>query len=117
MVNMVNDTDIAWCAGFFDGEGCTHKTGPYALRLTVVQSDRSVLEKFKAVFPDGKIYGPYNHSIGHFGQKDIFRFEASTKVADAALTAMWPYLSQPKKDQATKAGFGGPRWGNGVPLE
>jgi len=54
--------ELAWAAGFFDGEGCFSWTKKAAWGCAVIaQTNRQSLERFRlAVGGIGKIYGPYN---------------------------------------------------------
>ena len=57
---VTHNEDLAWAAGFFDGEGCT--SGGTNVRCPVIiigQVHREVLEKFLMVLGVGTIYGPY----------------------------------------------------------
>ena len=100
----LNQTELAWAAGFFDGEGTTCKTktayrvGSVATRLSVPQKGIECLTRFqKAVGGQGKIYD-------RKCKVSIFAVAVLENV-DAVLTLLWPYLSEPKKEQAIKTGF------------
>lgn len=87
---MATDTEIAWCAGFFDGEGHVsyHRgyphmiTGRVAAQLyaNVPQASDNieVLIEFQRIVGCGKLLGPYKmgskgktqHKI-HFGVKEV----------------------------------------------
>lgn len=96
--------ELAWAAGFFDGEGTTCKTkmsyrpeSPH-VRLSVPQKGTGCLIRFqKALGGIGKIY-ERSCKVSLFA---IARLED----VDKALTLLWPYLSEPKRNQANKAGF------------
>jgi hypothetical protein len=101
---MPEQTELAWAAGFFDGEGTTcktkdsYRTHSVAVRLSVPQKGTLCLERFKkALGGIGKIY-ERSCSVSLFA---IARLEH----VDQALTMLWPYLSEPKKTQAMKTGF------------
>src|ERR1700747_1796190 len=47
----VPDTEIAWAAGFFDGEGCIGIYG-YALRIDLTQARIEPLERFRLAVCD-----------------------------------------------------------------
>jgi len=71
------DTDVAWCAGFFDGEGSvkyyrqvpdksTRRVGRVILCSVSQNSDNiEVLEFFQSVVGFGKILGPYPTESGN----------------------------------------------------
>lgn len=101
----VYDThELAWAAGFFDGEGSTSKRNQKKMIpvLTIGQIDTRVLERFKAAVKFGVIYGPflkkarpdlrpqYNYQSGNFEQ------------TQQVLASLWGYLSPQKKEQAIR---------------
>jgi hypothetical protein len=94
-------TELAWAAGFFDGEGSTLYTstqkGRYHLRVMVWQKDQRPLHRFQAALELGSIYGPY------IKQKDMSVWVVSCAKAEEALEKLWPYLSEPKREQAISA--------------
>jgi hypothetical protein len=108
---MENKTEIAWAAGFFDGEGHTgamtvdgKHTRPY-LRVQVGQIDRRVLDRFCAAVGAGKVGGPYGPYISHTsgktpGTKPHYVFHAYREEGEKVLRILWPYLSDVKKEQA-----------------
>ncbi len=53
------DLAVAWAAGLFEGEGCItlspQKSGGYQRSLTMVSTDRDVIDRFRAVFGVGSI--------------------------------------------------------------
>lgn len=95
----MKDTELAWAAGFFDGEGCI---GYYPqnrrMMVTVVQKDRRPLERFQEALGFGKIYGPaksksacYNWSV--FSRDNV----------DKLFKLLVPFLSAPKQEQFHRA--------------
>jgi hypothetical protein len=104
----MNETELAWAAGFFDGEGSTtiHKRCKERNRtprpvISIVHNTREQLDRFCAAIDDGKVYGPYdrkkpNHSpYYHLLVTGYYRVKP-------ALDKLWPYLSIHKKQQAEK---------------
>lgn len=59
---MAPDTDIAWAAGLFEGEGCmnSHPRGKRGsgTQLRLAMTDRDVVERFAAVIGCGNIHRP-----------------------------------------------------------
>ena len=61
------NTETAWAAGFFDGEGCVSSTVSrngkgyrYAqINVSIGQVHREVLDRFCVAVGMGKVYGPY----------------------------------------------------------
>jgi hypothetical protein len=102
----INREELAWAAGFFDGEGSTLVVRPKLkeyLVLSVGQIDPKPLERFqKAVLNIGQIYGPYtrkrpNHQPSYYFK--AFRFE----YIQAIIAMLWCFLSPAKKNQYKEA--------------
>ena len=97
---MAGDTDLAWAAGFFDGEGCIrsriYKGKRHATHcqfiLTVSQAESELLYQFQAIFNKGVVNGPYKNS-----GKGVYHYRVSGTSAVSIIKLMWPYLGQRKK--------------------
>lgn len=102
---MPDREELAWAAGFFDGEGhvrCSlvqEKQYPL-LRVEVAQRDPQVLERFQRVIGCGRIYAInrkppknsyYNWHVGRF------------EHAQAVIALLWTWLSPVKRKQAKVA--------------
>lgn len=113
-----NKEDLAWAAGFLEGEGsfcykrplwARHGGKPTRsncgfgrLEVSAAQKEREPLEKLLSIFPFGKIYGPYNHKNGR--SKPHYRLSYhKTDQAQTIMAAVWPWLSSRRKEQITKA--------------
>lgn len=88
------DNELAWAAGFFDGEGYSaRKAGKYP-HIGITQKERTVLDRFAAAVGAGKVYGPYcTHNV---------RFQYHLQGARAVrcvFDRLNPYLSEPKREQ------------------
>src|SRR5574337_1789217 len=92
-----SDTEAAWCAGFFDGEGCTY-VQPYGdlggLAISIVQKDRPRIERFAARISGG------HWSTDKRKEEGCAFYVLHGEAALRGLDAMWPYLSDDKKAQA-----------------
>lgn len=104
------DTERAWAAGFFDGEGNTGvtETADKYIRMQVAQAGSNdssqppeVLVRFGAAVSIGRLYGPYVRREGWQAKWtwNIAGYEQCVR----ALTQLWPYLSSIKKEQAQTA--------------
>jgi hypothetical protein len=102
-------TDIAWAAGFFDGEGSTTlyskpRKSMDTVRIPVMsitQVNRTTLERFqRIVFELGRLYGPYYRKKGK--PQHLWR---TTKLADAQAVAslLWKFLTPEKQAQITRS--------------
>ena len=102
------DTEVAWAAGFFDGEGCSHATYSwtrkdgtkgYAIQVSLGQSGeegRIILERWNDT--TGRLgningpYGPYGLSKKVVYQLQINGYDNVKKI----YTLLEPWLSEPK---------------------
>ena len=107
-------TEVAWAAGFFDGEGTfgCHGGQPSRLKagriskylgMSVNQVDAFVLERFKkAVGGLGSVGGPY--IIKKENRKPIYSWRATNfEEIQATIAILWKYLSPVKKAQIKNA--------------
>lgn len=94
----MTDTDIAWAAGFIDGEGnfsiTWSGTNLYCL-VQAANTDRRPLEKLVALF-GGKIYV---HSKGNDRHAVSYKWRTVAAGASAAAEKVLPYLMV-KSEQA-----------------
>lgn len=104
---LVLDThELAWAAGFFDGEGCTfihnytdNRHSP-KLMFSISQVKPQVLVRFrKAVHNLAEIRGPFrNRKV-----QDIHRLDTSNfEKVQAIMAMLWKYLSDVKREQYKK---------------
>ena len=93
--------DLAWTAGFFDGEGNSGVTTQNYPRVCVGQTERTTLDRMVKVLGVGKVYGPY--AKNRDGWSDMYMYIAQGWEQSQAVAAMlWPFLSEPKKAQFTR---------------
>lgn len=65
---MTSETELAWAAGFFEGEGCISSARPRAvLRIRAAVSQNgphapAILQRFVDAVGFGKVLGPYDYS-------------------------------------------------------
>ncbi len=99
--------ELAWAAGFYDGEGCTGiwrrgANGWPCIVVKVGQVDPSSLHRMKAAFGCGSVTGPFVRSKYNPRSKPIHQFNISNfEQAQAAIAMMWKWLGVPKREQAT----------------
>jgi hypothetical protein len=104
--------ELAWAAGFFDGEGSTlvdrmvpgagHGQPRLRLAMELTQVDERPLQRFAAAVGSGRVRArPERVRPGRHDQAS-WRWRASDAAAEAALVRLWPYLSAPKREQATR---------------
>lgn len=89
------DTELAWAAGFFDGEGyCGSARRP---KLVISQNEPETLYRFQAAVGIGKVTGPYDYP---YKKNPFWRYSTgSIDNTNVAITKLWPYLSRPKRRQ------------------
>lgn len=88
----MNREELAWAAGFFDGEGCFSysKSGQYVC-VSIGQTVREPLERFKLAVGLGVIYGPYS--------SDRYQSRLS-KEAVVHLSGQWIRLGSGRRSHA-----------------
>lgn len=96
--------ELAWAAGFFDGEGCINlmkrKNGNKpTLQLAIGQSySKETLERFyQAVGNIGKVYGPYKPKNPNHGIQ--WKYRAHGDEARKVVALLEPYLCTAKLDK------------------
>lgn len=96
--------ELAWAAGFFDGEGSVFYRGRKRreLALTVAQADRRPLDRFAAAVGVGAVRGPYKQRYKNGKPYYVFSVSAHTRV-QAIIALLWKFLSEPKREQARAA--------------
>jgi hypothetical protein len=74
----VNSDDLAWVAGFLEGEGTFYahvaKRGTLRLTIRVTSTDLDVVEKLQGLVPTSRVQGPYRPSKGSLGLKDHWQW-------------------------------------------
>jgi hypothetical protein len=98
----VDTHELAWAAGFFDGEGSTSAHIGRGIQLHLPQVDVRPLQRFQlAVCGLGTLRGPYppkGKQQRSFCVWSLTKFEHS----QAVIAMLWRYLSDPKKEQMTR---------------
>jgi hypothetical protein len=96
--------ELAWAAGFFDGEGCTtldaQQSGFSYVRLSIKQVVVANLERFKAAV--GGVGSVSKPRIEVEGCKPVSKYRTSGTAARAVLKLLWSYLGEAKREQATR---------------
>ena len=96
-------TDLAWAAGFFDGEGSTY-TAPAnnnssSIRIGISQNDPEVLERFAEAVGVGRITGPHP-----YGTNPRWNYQTGGLAnVQYVLGQLWPWLGKVKLEQAREA--------------
>ena len=101
----IDREELAWAAGFFDGEGYIAarngkgvKAYRLLMRMNITQKDRRVLDRFAAAVGLGRVYGPYR------GDRHMLQFSCEGFERVQAIVGMiWAWLSPVKREQARRA--------------
>ncbi len=98
--------ELAWAAGFFDGEGCTTAVSLRRYpKISITQSGPlakppEVLDRFKrAVGEIGHISGPELDDSGRHKPRWVYNLYGGTQVS-AVIALLWPFLGTVKHAQA-----------------
>lgn len=103
---MTKETDLAWAAGFIDGEGCIsiptrirdRNRRDYNLSLYVGQVDPRPLRILQAMFGGSVVL----RKTSDLARRPMFMWRITGNLAEAAIVAMLPYLVV-KREQAEVA--------------
>ena len=106
---MIPATDLAWAAGFLDGDGHFCFTGPRKwgrgrIVIGATQVRREPLERLQAIL-GGKIWGPHKF-IHRAGRPPTMAHQWSAGGSERVLELielLVPWLSIPKRQQVLKA--------------
>lgn len=103
---MNKDIELAWAAGFFDGEGsvgCYHKVhrNTMEIRIHIAQTDPYVLWRFYDAVGFGNVTGPYTRNPKHSPQW-AYQLGRLSEIKSVFLL-LEPYLSPVKIEQFVKA--------------
>lgn len=104
-----NREELAWAAGFFDGEGSIYTSvmgrsnnSSKNIHLDIAQIHPFVLERFIRAVGIGKLYGPYAPKTKN--SRQYWRYTASGYAScQAVVGLLWNWLSPVKQEQASTA--------------
>ena len=91
---------LAWLAGFVDGEGCVslnrqrNKAGnpAYSPALTIVQTDRAILEHIAATLCEGGVYTCPAVPVNGYAPRAKYQYVVNGRGALRVVAALLPYL-------------------------
>ncbi len=96
----INREDIAWSAGFFEGEGCIVARNKYP-SLNVAQVDPEPLYKMQTALGVGLVRGPYLRPSASANKSPHYEYHVhGFERVQHALVLMWPWLSQRRRNKA-----------------
>lgn len=87
--------NIAWAAGFIEGEGCFGISKLYnSIRITVCNTDLDSIEKLRFILGCGSISGPTTRGTW----KPIYRYQVQAgSYVYAILMILFPFMSKRRK--------------------
>ena len=104
---LLSREDLAWAAGFFDGEGCfSFSEAGHYICVSIGQTDREPLDRFRiAVGGLGKVLGPYELARpGRLSKKPQYVYRANRFEHVQAIAAMlWFKLGTPKEESGPRS--------------
>lgn len=96
-------TELAWAAGFFDGEGTFYRRSRRSRKefnIEVSQRDRRVLDRFNEAVGHGKVI----NRNGRGATKPHFMWVCYRREdVYSTVNKLWPYLGEVKKEQIIRA--------------
>lgn len=96
----MNKSELAWCAGFFDGEGWISTTMDYP-RIEVAQVHVEPLERLQQALNVGVISGP--HKQTNPNSQDYYAWNVNGfERCQYVICCLWPYLCSIKKGDAKR---------------
>lgn len=94
------DPEVAWAAGFFEGEGSITASGG-RLTVRIHNTDTEPLERFASIVVFGEVYGPYERNDRDgYKRKPFWAWVAQEYDALEVLELLWPWLSARRHGQA-----------------
>ncbi len=89
------DIELAWAAGFFDGEGCVHvHRRDQIVQLQVGQTEETTLQRFAKAVGLGNVTGPYDPKRRN--SNVYWRWQVYGTKAEAVMAKLLPHMSAPK---------------------
>ena len=100
-----DEVELAWAAGFFDGEGNTRSSvrGPRwaTFIVQIKNTDPTPLHRFQKAVGLGAVYGPY--SSARPGWSQFWHYQATGWDGERVIELLRPYLCESKAAQADAA--------------
>lgn len=98
----MRETDVAWAAGLFEGEGCISIYAEDRPRLSMAMTDRDVMERFQSIV-GGLLNGPLPRRMSRNGTLCQALWEWRLSGIDdvtRCLDAFLPYLGARRRARA-----------------
>ena len=102
----MTESDIAWAAGVFEGEGSVGVSGKSKAPVTYMSmgmSEQDVLDRFTSIVGTGKVYGPYkgqgSKTPAHYKPMFHWKIRQITEI-QRILRLFYPYLGERRRSEA-----------------
>ncbi len=103
--------DLAWAAGFFEGEGCVHlkkerRPNHGRKEVPVIQlnnTDKDVLERFIQIVGYGRLLGPYTKKKQPTNKPYYTWYVAKVSEVERILLMLLPFLGERRKQKTEQA--------------
>lgn len=106
----MNLKELAWAAGFYDGEGSTcggvrpDRARGTRLMMSITQTDPRVLKRFKAAVGVGQVNGPYDFKGNRHRQAPQWAWQCQNwRDVQVAVAKLWRFLGPVKREQIQRA--------------
>jgi hypothetical protein len=90
---MHREIDLAWAAGFFEGEGSATMHGP-RFAAQIKNNDAAALARFRTCVEAGRIYGPYMDPSRFKNVKPFWMWLCHDTEAIHVMSALAPWLTE-----------------------
>ena len=96
---LMKDTDKAWLAGLFEGEGCI-TTGSNCVQIKIVMTDKDVIEKVDILFPSSSGVKQFKNTEG-LGNKKLYIWRITKgDYVKKFINIILPWLGKRRKEKA-----------------
>ena len=98
-IYLMDRRELAWAAGFFDGEGCVTFGKQGSLTLSISQTHPEVLVRFREAVGAGVVRGPW-HQPSKPNANTLYGYVCTSfEPCQHVYAQLWPFLSSVKKQQ------------------
>lgn len=99
-MNELTESQIAWLAGIYEGEGSCAITNGRAIRVEIVMTDQDVVDRIHTLTGLGSVHTVPQRTEKH---KQAYRWSIGSVDAINFLQAIMPWLGDRREKRATEA--------------
>jgi hypothetical protein len=103
---MASETEVAWAAGLFEGEGTVSVSGAWKrARLQMKMTDEDVIRRFCRIV-GGRVHGPmtYDQSDGSI-RRPFWMWTTAQGEAGTVAGLLWPWLGVRRRARFVETGL------------